>query len=451
MLIQKILFLTKKTFNKIQVIGLRLTISRILYKLALILATPNKEAETQAKEVKYGKIPEFEQVIINSLEYQNQENSQKHIHSSGNICKPTVLEFIWLIPYFSKGSGGHKNLFRFVRFIESFGHKCTIYIVGDYDRLISPEQIQKQICEYFEPINAEVKIYSSTTQGSKTNILISTSWITAYAALTIDADLKTYFVQDYEPLFYSLGSYYFLAQNTYSFGYYHITLGQWLTNLLKTKHHVAADFYHIVVEKDIYYPRTKITNQAISDFSNNNTFKVAFYGRSVTPRRCFELVSVALYLFSQQAENITLISYGWNDIPAVPFKCYNVGMLSVESLAELYSVCDVCIAPSSTNLSLVAHEVMACGSILMDLDVENTTYDLVHLENSYLVKPDPKSMCDALLELYNHPELRQLLKAKSLQYIDELADWSEQGKVFHQLIQEKLDEIYQGYEQDANL
>jgi O-antigen biosynthesis protein len=441
MLIKKILFLINKTFTKIQAIGLRLTVSRIFYKLALVLATPTKESETQAKEAKHGKIPEFEQIIINSLEYQNHRNSQKFTHNTEQICQPSALEVIWLIPYFSKGSGGHKNLFRFVKFIESFGHKCTIYIVGDYDRLISPEQIQKQICDYFEPINAEVKIYSPKTHGTKTNILICTSWITAYAGLTIDADLKTYFVQDYEPLFYSLGSYYFLAQNTYSFGYYHITLGQWLTNLLNTKHHVPADFYHIVVEKDIYYPRTKINNQAISDLTNNNTFKIAFYGRSVTPRRCFELVSIALHLFSQQAENITLISYGWNDIPAVPFKCYNVGMLSVESLAELYSVCDVCIAPSSTNLSLVAHEVMACGSILMDLDVENTTYDLVHLENSYLVKPNPQSMCDALLELYNHPELRQSLKAKSLEYIDKLADWSEQGNVFHQLIQKKLAEM----------
>jgi glycosyltransferase involved in cell wall biosynthesis len=450
MLIQKVLLLTKKTFNKLQVLGLRLTVSRILYKLALILATQNQTQETQAKAAKQGKIPEFEQIIINSLEYQSQKNTQKPIDAKNNISKPLVLEFIWLIPYFSKGSGGHKNLFRFVRFVESFGHKCTIYIVGDYDRLISPEQIQQQICEYFEPINAEVKIYSSSTHGTKTNVVVSTSWITAYAALTIDADFKTYFVQDYEPLFYSLGSYYFLAQNTYSFGYYHITLGQWLTNLLKTKHHVPADFYHIVVEKDIYYPRTTISNQAISELSNNDTFKVAFYGRSVTPRRCFELVSVALYLFSQQAKNITLISYGWNEIPAVPFKCYNVGMLSVESLAELYSVCDVCIAPSSTNLSLVAHEVMACGSILMDLDVENTAYDLVHLENSYLVKPEPKSICDALLELYHHPELQKSLKAKSLQYIDKLADWSEQGTVFHQLIQQKIDEIYPESQQHLN-
>ncbi|AFZ03542.1 glycosyltransferase [Calothrix sp. PCC 6303] len=447
MLIKRILSLINKTFNKIQTIGLRLTISRIFYKIALFLATPNKENETSIKQTKQGKIPEFEQIIINSLEYHNQKTIQKSTDFSKNICKPSALEFIWLIPYFSKGSGGHKNLFRFVKFIELFGCKCTIYIVGDYDRLISPEQIQKQICEYFEPINAEVKIYNPTTHGTKTNILVSTSWITAYAALTIDADLKTYFVQDYEPLFYSLGSYYYLAQNTYSFGYYHITLGQWLTNLLQTKHQVAADFYHIVVEKDIYYPRNQINNQAIRELTNNHSFKIAFYGRSVTPRRCFELVSIALHLFSQKAENITLISYGWNDIPTVPFKCYNVGMLSVESLAELYSVCDVCIAPSSTNLSLVAHEVMACGSILMDLEVENTSYDLVHLENSYLVEPNPQSMCDALLELYNHPELRQSLKAKSLEYIDRLADWNEQGNVFHQLINQKLDEIYS----DSNL
>ncbi|BAZ09908.1 putative lipopolysaccharide biosynthesis protein [Calothrix sp. NIES-4071] len=430
--------------TKVKEVGLRATISKIFYKIALFLVTKEKDVKVQVEEAIYGKVSEFDEIILGSIKYTNDIN--KYNAGASKISSiPKVLEFAWLVPFFSRGSGGHQNLFRFVKFLESVNCKCTVYIVGDYEKLLTPEQIRQQIREYFATIKAEVKIYSPNITYPKTNIVVCTSWITAYAGLTMPADLKVYFVQDYEPLFYSSGSYSFLAQNTYKFGYYHITLGKWLSYFLRTNYEVNTDYYDIVVDKNIYYPRTKIKSKLVRSLvsENENAFKVAFYGRNVTPRRCFELVVMALYLFAEQAENIVLICYGWNDIPPLPFKSYNAGMLSVEDLAELYSVCDVCIAPSSTNLSLVAREVMACGSVLMDLEVENTAYDLIHLENSYLVKPDPKSMCDGLLDLYHNRDLVKLLKRKSLQHIAQLSDWSVQGKRFHNLIMNKLNNSLQ--------
>ena len=39
--------------------------------------------------------------------------------------------------------------------------------------------------------------------------------------------IPVYFVQDFEPLFYPMGSDYLLAENTYRKGLYHITTGAW--------------------------------------------------------------------------------------------------------------------------------------------------------------------------------------------------------------------------------
>jgi O-antigen biosynthesis protein len=436
---QQLIVLLSRVKSKIEVQGIRNTLSLILYQLSI--AIQKKEAlftGVASKSIELNKLQPIYPIIIEGLKYQTEKLSSVDLAFS---TQQQATNFIWLVPHFSKGSGGHKNLFRFIKFLESFGCKCTIYIVAEHDLFTSPQEIKNQINEYFEVINAEVKIYNVSENYKKTDVVVSTSWITAYAALKIDAALKVYFVQDYEPLFYASGSLFHLAKNTYDFGYYHLTLGKWLTHLLRTKHGAQADYYNIVLEKEKYYPRKSINSKKINLLPNKKNFNVCFYARNMTQRRCFELVVMGLYLFSEKADNVNIISYGWDRIPSLPFKCNHLGMLSVDELAELYSVCDVCIAPSSTNLSLVAHEVMACGCVLMDLDVDSTTFDLAHRYNSYLVKPDPKSMCDGLLDLYNHPELLQQIKDRSLQYISELEDWNYQGQVFYNLIKNKFTEI----------
>ncbi|MBC1278337.1 glycosyltransferase, partial [Nostoc sp. UCD121] len=436
MLARKIYARIKKLLKKVKEIGLISTLSLIFYKLLAKSSFPfiDNEEKSSLTQLPITPLPISYKIILEGLSYKHKKRfstyqSQKLINLDNQY-----FEFIWLVPFFSKGSGGHKNLFRFIKGLENLGAKCTVYIVGEYDLGLTSEEIKQQIGEYFETINADVKIYHPGSVYEKASVVVCTSWITAYAALTFDADINVYFVQDYEPSFYSLGSYWHLAESTYRFEYYHITLGSWLTHLLRQKYGVDADYYDILVDKNIYYPRQIIKNQAIKSIGDEDNFKVCFYGRSVTPRRCFELVGMALHLFAEEAKDINLISYGWNDMPPVSFPCFNLGMLSPEDLAELYSVCDVCIAPSATNLSLVAREVMACECVLMDIDVENTSYDLKHLENSYLVKPDPQSIANGLLNLYNDRQLLEKIKATSLQSALNLPTWQSQVDKFYNLI-----------------
>jgi len=441
-----ILASAKKIRDKIREIGVFQTVGSIVHKSLVNVNSFFTDTEsrlrlmitTRTTKTPLPISPISHQIILEGLRCKNEKIPLNHSEPAFISLDSHCLEFTWLVPFFSKGSGGHKSLFRFIKGLESIGVKCVIYIVGEYeyDLRLTPEKIKQKIWQYFETIEAEVKIYSSDSTDKKANILVSTSWITAYAALTFNADKKVYFVQDYEPSFYSMGSYWYLAEATYHFGYHHVTLGIWLTNLLKQKYDITSDYYNIVVDRDIYYPREKINNKNIKLIGSDDNFKICFYGRSVTPRRCFELVVMALHLFSEQVKDkdITLICFGWNKIPPLPFNCYNLGVLTPGDLAELYSVCDICIAPSATNLSLVANEVMACGCILMDIDAENTLYDLHHLENSYLVKPDPQSIYEGLLHLYNDRQLLEKLKVSSLGFALSSPTWQSQVDKFYNLV-----------------
>lgn len=364
------------------------------------------------------------------------KKSERCLKANPKSC----MHFTWLIPFFSKGAGGHKNLFRFVKGLEDLGHSCTIYMVYESDIGLSNLKVRELIREYFEQIQAEVKTFNpKETHNLRSDVVIATAWITAYAALTFDADLYLYFVQDYEPLFNACGSYWHLANNTYMFGFHHITLGPWLASLLKQEHKVSADHYQIVVDQSLYYPKREIIHPVIRELSQEAGVKICFYGRSVTPRRCFEIVVMALYLLTQRVKGLKIACYGWDDIPGLPFEFINLGKLEVEDLADLYSTFDICIAPSATNLALVAHEVMACGCVLMDLDLSNTGFNLEHMVNSYLVKPDPKSMCDGLIELCTKPDLLTELKKKSIEYVQSLETWEQQVKTFESLVKSHLE------------
>jgi glycosyltransferase involved in cell wall biosynthesis len=434
---RRILWLLRQIVLKIREKGGRETLAIVLRRGADYLtrsAFTNPSKQDLAPSIP--SLPLNYEIILAGLHHHKSLSKQNSlIQSSPN----KYLHFVWIIPFFSRGSGGHKNLFRFVKGLEALGHKCTIYVVEEYKSGLGAQEMQNLIREYFELIDAEVKIFDSKQiQDESADIVVATAWITAYAALMFAARLKIYFVQDYEPLFFSSGSYWHLAKNTYQFGFYHLTLGPWLTNVLRKQHEVAADFYDIVLDKNLYYPREQITNPAISRLNQQDGLKICFYGRSSTPRRCFEIVVMALYLATQKEQNLTIICYGCDEIPLLPFEYTNLGVLEVEDLAELYSISDICIAPSSTNLALVAHEVMACGCILMDLAAENTALNLTHLLNSYLVQPDPQAMCDGLLDLFHNPQLRNEIKKNSLIYSQQLKSWEQQIKTFEQLVKSRL-------------
>lgn len=338
----------------------------------------------------------------------------------------------WLIPPIGIGSGGHLNIFRMIQNLEALGHENRLYIVGGDPVAHAPDVMRRMILDHFLPIQAPV--YFGTEAVADSDVLFATSWQTAYPACRIDNTLrKCYFVQDFEPFFYPMGAEWHFAEATYRFGFYHLTAGPWLTELLRRDYGAEADFFPLSFERDLYYPRPVARA--------NDKFRVFYYARPVTPRRCFELGVLGLNEFYRRhSDRVEIVAAGW-DIEQfeLPFPCEGLGVMALDALPELYSSVDVALVNSSTNCSLLPMEVAACRTAVVDLAVPNVAGTLVHGENAYLAEPTPHGIAAALEHLYQHPEERLALAERAYRYAHSQPRWEDGAKIVERALHLQLE------------
>ncbi|HYX33203.1 MAG TPA: hypothetical protein VE954_08810 [Oligoflexus sp.] len=366
---------------------------------------------------------------------------QSYLTMSEAAPQPAVPTGViaWIVPHFLKGSGGHTTLFRFISGLEKLGVKNKIYVLNDMQAMLSPTTLKKQISEYFSPVHGEVEIISSQSLAREADIVICTSWQTAYAAKAWIAKRKIYFVQDYEPFFSPVGSYYHFAEETYRMGFEFFTAGPWLLETLKTKFAVTGDYFYLCPDRSIYYPRTTFSLKALQEHkaANDlaNTFKIGLYNRSLTPRRCVEIAWIALSILPEMDKRFIVFAFGDEEKRRLPFPHINLGLLSHDELAQVYSYCDIVIAPSATNLSLLAREVMACSGVVVDLKGENTALELKDQINSILVEPEVAAFLKVIADLIDQPEIIRRMREHIAAQINALPEWSAQISKLRQFVE----------------
>lgn len=263
---------------------------------------------------------------------------------------------LWFIPDFGIGSGGHLNIFRMIANLEKFNVKSDIVICG-HSQWGNETIVKNTIEKHFFKLQS--KIYFVHNEKDITNlpecdIAMATSWQTAYYVRNYSKCFKkSYFVQDYEPLFSALGSVYSFAQKTYTFGFYGITAGSWLSEKLSTDYGMKCDFFSFSYEREIYKKHAR--NKA-------DKKHIFFYARPPTERRAFELGLLVLDRVTKLRPDIAIIFAGW-DVSnyRIPFHHLNAGIVNINELSHLYSQCDASLVLSFTNLSLLPLELLASG------------------------------------------------------------------------------------------
>jgi len=109
---------------------------------------------------------------------------------------------------FGKGSGGHINIFRFISYLEQNGFHNRLYIDRPVN-LYSKQAMTEFVRENFKILDSNVDLYHNTEDMEYADAIVATSWQTAYFVRRFDNCIsKFYFIQDYEPYFYPLGSEY---------------------------------------------------------------------------------------------------------------------------------------------------------------------------------------------------------------------------------------------------
>lgn len=333
------------------------------------------------------------------------------------VKKKTSYDVAWVMSPPGATSGGHQNIFRFMRYMEEAGHKCTIYL---YSTLLSTPvpTILTDIEKTFPKLRAEMRwITNGLDIPKEHDAVFATGWETAYPVFRADIPRKFYFVQDFEPYFYPVGSESTLAENTYSFGFHGITAGEWLAKKLHDDYGMSTDSFDFSANTK-HYVRT-------NDGYRKDVF---FYARPVTARRAFELGVETLEVFSNQNPDSVIHLAGW-DVSnyKLPFQYVNHAAMNPKDLPELYNKCSAALVLSLTNMSLLPLELLSCGTIPVVNDAPNNRL----VSNNPFIKyaaPSPVTLANAMSEVVNAKDQTQNSRKAAMSL--EGADWSKSGEQF---------------------
>lgn len=331
----------------------------------------------------------------------------------------------WIIPDFFIGSGGHFNIFRAIMFLESFGHTCNIYIYGG-THFGTAKDAKKIIEENFFKLKASV--YDSCDELTDSDALVATSWETAYKVHEkSNTRSKYYFVQDFEPIFFPMGSQYIFAENTYKLGFNCITAGKWLTQKMH-EYGNKSTYYELAYDHDIYNVKN----------ARKRKKQILYYARQMTPRRGFEIAVLALEQVKRKHPEVEIIFIGQKDSPKLTFEYTNGGVLTHEELANLYRESMLGISLSLTNYSLLPQEMMACGLPVVEADGENTRS--VFGENNDFItlsELNPRDMAETINSLIEEDDERNRLANNALKHVEGLS-WESSARIIEKAIKDGL-------------
>jgi hypothetical protein len=324
----------------------------------------------------------------------------------------------WIMSPPGDGSGGHQNLFRFIQFLEEAGHTATIYLYHAGEP-IDIDAVREMLATSpsYPDLRARVVLLTDAGVAPGTDAIFATGWETAYPSFRDRSSARRlYFVQDFEPAFYPMGSEYVLAENTYRFGFHGITAGAWLPTKL-AEYGMTAEPFDFGADGDIY----RHTN-------DERRTEVFFYARPVTARRGFELGLLTLQRFARERPDHVINLAGWDVGPwDIPFPHRNLSTMPITELSDVYNRCAAGLVLSLTNMSLLPLELLACGVIPVLNEGANNS--LVAHNPYFEYSPlSPAALARKLVEVVDRDDLPA--RAREASASIEAMDWSHAATQF---------------------
>ena len=331
------------------------------------------------------------------------------------------VHIAWIMSPPGKESGGHQNLFRFIEIAEKAGHRCSIYLYEANGAAPSIPAVREMLSSSaaYPELAATIEKYDRTAGiDPAAQAIFASGWETAYPSyLDSSRARRFYFVQDFEPSFYALGSEAILAENTYRFGFHGVTAGRWLAHKLSSEYGMTADSFDFAVDKTHY----SVTNR-------NRRNEIFFYARPVTPRRAFEFGLLALNDFAKLKPDVTINLAGW-DVSnwEIPFDYTNLASLDISELNAVYNRCAAGLVMSLSNMSLLPLELMSSGVTPVVNDGPNNR---MVSDNPFIeyVPASPLAIARRLVDVVDRADAVE----RSLAMADSVAsvDWKDSGTQF---------------------
>lgn len=338
--------------------------------------------------------------------------------------KHSVSSINWLIPdYTNIYKGGIFTIFRFIDFFSRKGITNRIIILERPFHPSSSDIIPELTQVFPQAKNIE---FIENSRVPYADISIATFWTTAYALLKFNNTLgKYYFIQDYEPLFYPAGSWYGLAERTYSFGFLGITNGPSLKELYEQQYKVKAEYFAPAVDTGLFRPA--------KDTPRREVKRVFFYARPQNERNAFDLGVLSLEKIKTKYPQIEIMTAGWNlSRYRLPFSANNLGVLSLKQTAKLYRLCDVGISFMFTkHPSYIPLELMASGCLVISNRNPANFWLLKHGHNCLLSEPTPSSILETFEHALEDYELRKSIYGNALKTVYSFSWEKEMEKIYN--------------------
>ena len=291
----------------------------------------------------------------------------------------------WICTPPSPGSGGHTTLLRMVAELERRGHDCVLFIYDRHGGDIA--QHEAMVRGGWPDLRARVvDVTAGAAPFAGVDAVVATGWQTAHVLARRGAGSsarRLYFVQDFEPFFYPRGSLYALAEDSYRFGFRTISLGRMVYEHLRLDVGIDTDLVGFGCDTDVY----TLTN-------HGERRGVVFYEKPGNDRRGYTLARLALEEFHRAHPDEPIHLYG-DGGPAWSIPVVRHGRLTPSALNELYNGVTAGLAMSFTNISLVAEEMLAAGTICVVNDTASARADLSHPDVAW-AHATPGGIADAL-------------------------------------------------------
>jgi len=356
--------------------------------------------------------------------------SERPLLRSQSQFDPRHMNLHWVLPDWGVGGGGHMTIFRMVRWLELFGHKCTIWRLDPQsDR--SDQFAHDLIARHYQTIRADVRSVDDSFFETQADAVIATGWQTAPVVSHAPGFRRRfYFVQDFEPAFYPVGDHSLAAEETYRLDLDCICAGPWLEQKMSERGRWARSF-HLATDESVY-------NSHRADAGPLP--KIAFYCRE-SSRRAVELGLLALELLAKRGLEFEVHLFGRAAplFDGAPFAAVHHGVLPPHDLARLYNECLVGMCFSATNYSLIPQEMMACGCAVLELDGESTR-TVFPAGIVSMARPHPARIADGLERLIRDPEARTRQVEAATKWVSQFS-WEKSAQIVEDVIADRLIEL----------
>ncbi|MEA3492182.1 MAG: hypothetical protein U9R27_09805 [Campylobacterota bacterium] len=332
--------------------------------------------------------------IINLKEIQNLKSlkSQNFTHSPIEFYKKLFLNnqktdyrVALYAPSPLVGSGGHKTLYNLAsKFVQA---GCEVYCFI--------ETLGEGIDAVYHYLGENrAFVYVGWPDDLKFDLAIATIAHSAkFVSDLKNVKYKAYLVQDFEAWFNPVGDTYTMAENSYSHGLLHFTVGNFLTHMLTNQYGAKAIPSGLGIDTNIYFDKGEEREDAIS-----------FLYQPEKDRRNPKLAIEALRIVKEKNPDIKIYIYG-SDLPlTLDFEVVNLGFINdLTELNNLYNKCQIGLCISMSNPSRIPFEFMAAGVVPVDLYRYNNLLD--YPSNTLkLAYQSSQSIADAIIELTENRE-----------------------------------------------